>query len=142
MPPKYSPKLYQQANSPDIVAKDAVGPNGDAEGMATKRVFRTQQGNGKYKYTVQAGSEIHVAKATFSSALKLASTIGHELNHMMDYVNGNHVGWLNKYKDQYAANTLSEINAYGWEGAMNSPFANPLKLLSLKDYAQLFNWKP
>jgi len=58
----------------------------------------------------------------------MASVAGHELNHMIDYVSGTYVGWLNQYKSQIIANAYSESKAYGWEGNMGSPFANPNKL--------------
>jgi len=54
----------------------------------------------------------------------MASVAGHELNHMIDYVSGTYLGWINKY-NQNQAHYRSETKAYGWERDMGSPFQNP-----------------
>jgi hypothetical protein len=41
---------------------------------------------------------ILLAKSSFSNYFKLASTMGHELNHAADYFNGNNLKWLGREK--------------------------------------------
>lgn len=63
---------------------------------------------------------ILLAKSSFSSYFKLASTMGHELNHAADYFNGNNLKWLGKGEGYRHA--TSELKAYRWEANIGGEY--------------------
>lgn len=65
-------------------------------------------------------------KLALNSIRHVASVAGHELNQVIDYVNGNYQNWANEYgaNGLEYANARSEISAYSWEMNMGSNYAN------------------
>ena len=66
----------------------------------------TNDGNGVIK--------IQISKAALSSWRELASTVGHELNHVYHFVSGAYNRWVQKYGSDYASGR-TEVIAYDWE---------------------------
>ncbi len=105
--------MYDQSGLPDLHAgtpppftKYSVGPYG---------LFKDQMGNPVAGVTRELGDKIHVhiAPNRFTSALKLYTTVGHELNHAVDLFSGSFFTWSAMGGREFARN-VSEIKAHSW----------------------------
>lgn len=114
---KVLPELYGQAGNPKFKTVESLG--GGVGGRAGKVVGTNPDGS----ISVKSSGVVTITKISFDTYMSLASTIGHELNHMIDYVTGCYQNWANKYGMQ-GAKTLSEISAYSWELSVNSSYYN------------------
>jgi hypothetical protein len=108
--------MYAAAENPNIKLVESL--SGGVGGIAVKAVTGTT-GN----LSVKSAGIIKISKISLDSYVNLGSTIGHELIHMIDYVTGNYQIWANK-NELFGAHIQSEINAYGWELSVNSPYFN------------------
>lgn len=88
---KVLPELSAEAHNPLFESRENLtdGKGNSADGLTVGGEFNPSTLKGSI-------SKILISKNAFSSYLKLASTIGHELNHAADYVNGNMARWYNK----------------------------------------------
>jgi RHS repeat-associated protein len=122
---KVLPELYAEANNPSIESRENLT---DTKGKPANGLTV----GGEFNPTTLKGSisKILISKSAFSSYLQLASTIGHELNHASDYINGNMARWYNKGGHGYR-NAMSEAKAYNWQ--FNMPGA-PVNLDAFSYY--------
>jgi hypothetical protein len=99
--------LYKRANNPQFSKKESIIVNGkNANGLT----------NGEWNSTTKIGrltEPIQIAKLAFSSYLQLASTMGHELNHAIDYINRNMGLWYSQGGHPHKK-TMTESRAYNW----------------------------
>jgi len=118
---KIFPELYEAANSPNFKIEEVIGGKYDVFGRALKDVSGTQ---GNYK--IKSQGLILIKKLALNTIRQVASVAGHELNHVIDYINGNYQSWANEYgaNGLEYANTRSEIRAYSWEMNMGSNYTN------------------
>ena len=117
-----------------------IGNDPNIAGQALKEVALN---NGKY--TVRSLGKILIRSNVLNSIRHLGSVVGHELNHMSDYVSGNYAMWANRNNafgnGLTAANALSEIKAYSWNMRMSSSYTNYSELMI--NYAKMTtnNWR-
>jgi hypothetical protein len=125
---KVFPDMYAQANKPQFEKKESIIYKGESANGLT---------NGEWNPATNKGnltSPIQIAKSAFSSYLQLASTMGHELNHAIDYISGNMSLWYKKGGESYRKN-MTESKAYNWvfnNGGIDNPkmrtfYSNQLK---------------
>ena len=117
---KIFPEMYKAANNPKFELTDIINNNNPA-GEALKNVSQYVHSR---KYVVTSLGKILLQRGVTSSIRLMASVAGHELNHMIDYVSGTYLSWINKYNPDQA-HYRSETKAYDWERDMGSPFFNP-----------------
>ncbi len=87
-----------------IYLEDTLSSGGKrAHGLTTP----TEDGTGVVK--------IQIAKSALSSWTMLASTVGHELNHVYHFVSGAYNRWYNQHNSHEYASARSEYIAYSWE---------------------------
>ncbi len=105
--------LYNTAGSPDLVAGRA--PSFSKYNIGSDGLFINAAGQPTAGVTSSLGGKIsvHVAPARFSSALKLYTTVGHELNHAVDLFTGNFASLSALGGRQFTRN-ISEFRAHGW----------------------------
>ncbi|TRX37021.1 hypothetical protein [Flavobacterium restrictum] len=115
---KVFPDLYESANCPSFEKQTMIGGNSDIAGQAQALRSGTE-GN----YTIRSLGKILIRSNVLNSIRQLGSVVGHELNHMTDYINGAYAGWINQYK-LVKGKAYSEVKAYGWEQSMGSPYFN------------------
>jgi RHS repeat-associated protein len=115
---KVFPELFSSANNPIFEKQLFLDDNADG-----KALFERSSLNGKY--TVKSLGKILLKNSVLNSVRQLASVIGHELNHMTDYVNGSYANWINQY-GLIKGRAFSEVKAYGWEKSMDSSSFNPV----------------
>ncbi len=116
---KVFPDLYESANCPSFEKQTMIGGNSDIAGQAQALRSGTE-GN----YTIRSLGKILIRSNVLNSIRQLGSVVGHELNHMTDYVNGAYAGWINQY-GRDIGKAYSEVKAYGWEQSMGSSYFNP-----------------
>ena len=131
---KVFPEMYSAAANPRVKLVETLG--GGRGAIAGKSVTGTAG-----EYTIKSTGIITVAKISLDSYMSLGSVIGHELNHMIDYVSGNYQNWANQNRSINAAHTQSEINAYGWEMRVSSPFFNGEEYWNNMTTRTLNNWR-
>ena len=102
---KVLPELYAEAKNPTFETA-----NIDDEGQTLGQKLEYKSGKVSFKFT----GKILLGKSTFSSYLKLASTMGHELTHAVNYLNGNMAIWYAKGGESYRK-AMSEYSSYNWE---------------------------
>jgi RHS repeat-associated protein len=117
---KIFPELYKAANNPKIEATDEV-INGKNLSIGT--ALKETWVSGKGVYSVNSKGLILIRSFTLASVRWAASVVGHELNHVIDYVSGTYAGWMNQYGLNGALNR-SETKAYGWEIKMGSSYGD------------------
>lgn len=115
---KVFPELYESANCPSFEKQTMIGGNSDIAGQAQALRSGTE-GN----YTIRSLGKILIRSNVLNSIRQLGSVVGHELNHMTDYVNGAYAGWINQY-GRDIGKAYSEVKAYGWEQSMGSSYFN------------------
>jgi hypothetical protein len=101
------PDMYAQANNPQFEKKESIIFKGKPANGLT---------NGEWNPTTNKGnltSPIQIAKTAFSSFLQLSSTMGHELNHAIDYISGNMSLWY-KIGGNSLRTAMTESKAYNW----------------------------
>jgi hypothetical protein len=81
---KVFPDLYKSANNPSFEKHTMIGDNPNIAGRAIKEVTLSTNG----KYSVRSLGKILIRSNVLYSIRQLGSVVGHELNHMTDYVNG------------------------------------------------------
>ncbi|GGF25584.1 RHS repeat-associated core domain-containing protein [Flavobacterium limi] len=114
---KVFPDLYESAGCPSFEKQTMIGNDTNIAGRALKDVTLSTNG----KYSVRSLGKILIRSNVLNSIRQLGSVVGHELNHMVDHVNGAYAGFLNKYgpiKGPYH----SEVKAYRWQESMGAPF--------------------
>ncbi|OOV20660.1 RHS repeat-associated core domain-containing protein [Flavobacterium sp. LM4] len=116
---KVFPELFKSANSPDFEKTLIIDNDISISGQAQKEV--TLNANGKY--TVKSLGKILIRSNVLNSIRQLASVVGHELNHVQDYVSGYYSDLLNTYGKTIGP-AYSETKAYGWEECMGSSNLN------------------
>ena len=104
------PELSKEANYPRYENVDIIGGNSSING----RAFYSYNEYSKGQFNVKSKGVIQLAKGRFLSNYALASTIGHELIHVVHHVSGQYQAWANKYGTLSAAKALSEIQAYNF----------------------------
>ena len=104
---KILPELYKEAKNPEFEKVSLINNNPNQRGEAP------MQYSSKSFKVVSIG-KIKLADAAFKSYFDLASTMGHELNHVIDYVSGNWTQWAQKGGYQEAKHR-SELKAYSWQ---------------------------
>ncbi len=131
---KVLPELYAEAKSPRFESREFLTDTkgNSADGLTVGGEFSI---NPKIQGSV---SKILLSKNAFSSYLKLASTMGHELNHAADYVNGNMARWYNKGGHGYRS-AMSEAKAYNWQFKMPGAAVNLEAFSSYNHQVNLWN---
>jgi hypothetical protein len=109
---KVFPDLYESAGSPGFEKRLALDDNSDG-----KALFERSGIEGKY--TVKSLGKILIKNSVLNSIRQLGSVVGHELNHMTDYVNGSYANWINKY-GLIKGRAYSEVKAYEWQKSMGA----------------------
>lgn len=79
-----------------------------------------------------------IAKAAFSSYMQLASTMGHELNHVIDCVSGSMTTWFKRGGENYRS-AMTELRAYQWVGLNGGNFNAPMYLYNLNRVGSYYN---
>lgn len=79
-----------------------------------------------------------IAKAAFSSYMQLASTMGHELSHVIDCVSGSMTTWFKKGGENYRS-AMTELRAYQWVGLNGGNFNAPMYLYNLNQVGNYYN---
>ena len=79
-----------------------------------------------------------IAKAAFSSYMQLASTMGHELSHVLDCISGNMTAWFKKGGENYRS-AMTELKAYQWVGINGGNFNAPMYLYYLNKVGNYYN---
>ncbi|MGB4837985.1 MAG: DUF6443 domain-containing protein [Saprospiraceae bacterium] len=105
--------MYNQSGLPDLYAGTPPSFSGyeiDSDGL-----FLSPSGNKVAGVTRQLNKNIsiHVAPGRFTKAIKLYTTVGHELNHAVDFFNGSFAGWSAMGGQNFARN-ISEYKAHTW----------------------------
>jgi hypothetical protein len=119
---KVFPELFKSANSPDFEKTAIIDGDMGIAGRALKEV--TLNSNGKF--TVKSLGKILIRSNVLNSIKHLASVVGHELNHVQDYISGYYSDLLNTYGKTLGP-AYSETKAYGWEECMGSPYLNRIQ---------------
>jgi len=86
-----------------------------------ERVVIDDDGNKHYALgmTSDNGKIITLFKTSFSSWLKLAETVGAELNNSINILNGNYNMWINQYHNDEKAQYRLELENYKWRNEWN-----------------------
>jgi hypothetical protein len=134
---KVFPDLYNSANKPKFEVLDLIDDKPNIMGRALKTVTVDSKGI----YTVKSNGLIQIKKQVLLSYFHLASVVGHELNHVIDHVDGTYQKWANHYKDIKAGNVYSELKAYGWELSLKSPYTNHEEYIALQKIQNSNKWK-
>ena len=79
-----------------------------------------------------------IAKAAFSSYMQLASTMGHELSHVIDCVSGSMTTWFKKGGENYRS-AMTELRAYQWVGLNGGNFNAQMYLYNLNRVGNYYN---
>lgn len=110
------PELYESADSPNFEKRLVIDEKKpDVAGRALKN-YDIDPKTGLYR--VKSLGLILIRSNILNSIRQLGLTVGHELNHVQQHVNGVYADLLNRYGAQGAAD-LSEANSQGWEQYMN-----------------------
>ena len=106
-------KMYHAAGDPDLYAGTVPPFRGYT--MGSDGLFRNPVNAPTAGVTAQSGGNIsiHIAPARFSKALKLYTTLGHELNHAVDFYSGAFASWTTQGGRNFARN-VSELKAHTW----------------------------
>ncbi len=106
---KILPVLYSEAGKPVFL---------DGQGKYNADGFVESDANSGFTTKID---KVYLNKGAFKSFLKLATTIGHELNHVIDNNNGNYTKWLNFGGEKYRK-AKAELNSYIWQLRSNADF--------------------
>jgi hypothetical protein len=121
--------LYQAVGRPKMTYDETLSDEAKTKGAYTTNSLNER--NYFFK------GEIVVGITPFSSYLKLASTIGHELIHAKNFINSNMTKWYKKGGEDYMR-TKNEYESYNWEDNVggdsrcNTIFELSLKLSNFK----------
>ncbi|WP_141672836.1 hypothetical protein [Flavobacterium crassostreae] len=107
---KVFPELFKDANSPDFEKQLMIGNDPNIAGRACKEFTVDASG----KYTVRSLGKILIRSNVLNSIRQLATTVGHELNHVVDHISGDYANWAN-HNSAGVAHSLSETKATNWE---------------------------
>ena len=101
------PELMNQTDSPSFALQDKIilSDGGSAYGVTPGTTV-----NGKTSFS----GVVQISRDALSSYGMLASTIGHELNHVYHFISGAYDRWARKYDYSYA-DARSEYSAQRWE---------------------------
>jgi RHS repeat-associated protein len=130
---KVFPDLMKQANNPEFEKKETI----DSKGSLGLTPVGSNDLTGKQTFR----GPVQIARAAFRSYMQLASTIGHELNHVIDCVNGNMTAWFRHGGEEYRS-AMTESNAYNWVSVNGGYYDAPTyadKLHTVRLYNKLFN---
>ncbi|MBZ4043675.1 RHS repeat domain-containing protein [Flavobacterium hibisci] len=111
------PELYQSADSPDFEKRliiDEKKPNTAGRALKTDPKLDPKTG----LWSIKSLRLILIRSNVLNSIRQLGLTVGHELNHATEHVNGVYSDMINKYGGLKAGD-ISEINAQSWELYMN-----------------------
>ncbi|MDX6188023.1 RHS repeat-associated core domain-containing protein [Flavobacterium sp. Fl-318] len=125
---KVFPDLMTDAHNPRFEKREII--DGD---ITTLGLSLGSESNGNHIF----GGKVLIAKVAFSSYLKLASTVGHELVHVANYYNGNYNSWFRRGGEDYR-NAIDEFQSYDWE-ARNGGTYNPINYDNYRMQARLWN---
>lgn len=100
--------MYNDINSPCIEKVDYLDDGAEGETPVRQMTF-------KGKTTYSLNGPIKIAKIAFSSYMKLASALGHELIHVDNVINGNMSKWFDSYKSEEYRKAMSELSSIKWE---------------------------
>jgi hypothetical protein len=130
---KVFPDLMKQANNPGFEKKETI----DSKGSLGLTPVGSNDLTGEQTFR----GPVQIARAAFRSYMQLASTIGHELNHVIDCVNGNMTAWFRHGGEEYRS-AMTESNAYNWVSVNGGYYDAPTyadKLHTVRLYNKLFN---
>jgi RHS repeat-associated protein len=114
------PEMYDEANNPDFVVKDYLENN--AMGKVKSSLYK----KGDLYTRVEYDGNVYLKKPVLNSYIQLASTVGHELQHII-FGNNNAVRLVNAYGKTYFKGA-TEVNSHSWEQSVQSPFFNQARL--------------
>ena len=105
--------MYDLSGLPDLHA--GTPPPFRGLQVGSEGLFIDPSGNKFAGVTLQLEGKIsiHVAPDRFTKAIKLYTTVGHELNHAVDFYNGSIAGWSAMGGDGFAKK-VSELKAHKW----------------------------
>jgi RHS repeat-associated protein len=105
--------MYNKSGLPDLNAGSP--PSFSGYKLSSDGLFTNSSGNSVAGVTRQLNGNIsiHVAPSRFTKALKLYTTVGHELNHAVDFFNGSFASWSALGGQNFARN-ISEFKAHTW----------------------------
>jgi hypothetical protein len=129
---KLFPDMMAYTHNPGFEKKEVINDDPKIRGLCVG-----SETGGRHTF----GNKIFIAKSAFSSYLKLASTIGHELKHASNYFNGNLNAWFRKGGESYR-NAMDELQSYQWElnnGGMYEPVLLDNYSREVKLWDKLFN---
>ncbi len=109
--------MYKEAGSPTIT-------NGDLGKRVSGRFeysLMKDLKSGRYVGNSKAKGNITLSQLAYKNYLQLASTIGHELTHAIDYTKGYFVKWMNMGGETYME-TMTELNAHEWQISVDAPY--------------------
>ncbi|REG97997.1 RHS repeat-associated core domain-containing protein [Flavobacterium aquicola] len=130
---KVFPDLMKLANNPEFEKKETI----DSKGSLGLTPVASNDLTGEQTFR----GPVQIARASFRSYMQLASTIGHELNHVIDCVNGNMTAWFRHGGEEYRS-AMTESNAYNWVSINRGYYDAPTyadKLHTVRLYNKLFN---
>lgn len=109
--------MYKEAGSPTI-ANGELGKNVLGE---FKSYLIMDKKTGMYLGNSKIKGSITLSQLAYKNYLQLASTIGHELTHAIDYTKGYFVKWMNM-GGQAFKETMTELNAHEWQISVDAPY--------------------
>lgn len=130
------PGLSKEANYPRYENVDIIRGNSSINGSASY----TYNEYAKGKFSIVSKGVIQLTKGRFLSNYALASTIGHELIHVVHHVSGQYQAWANKFSNRAAARALSEIEAYNFNKGSVMGMYNSAKHQEFINQAKSNNW--
>ncbi len=101
------PELMNQTDSPSFTLKDKIITS---DGSRAYGVTPGVTVDGKTTFS----GIVQISRDALSSYRMLASTIGHELNHVYHFISGAYDRWARKFDYSYA-DARSEYSAQRWE---------------------------
>ena len=103
---------------PDNIYKNAKTPSfkiANIDGLGhVKLKISINEITGKVHSVKLANKIVYLHPKMFGSYLQLASSIGDELSHVIDVLNGNELNWAKMYDEDYMEAKM-EVNAHQWE---------------------------
>ena len=105
---KVFPDMYNNVDSPCLEKVESLGNGEEGETSIQSAVYKNRS-------VFSLNGPVKIARIAFSSYLRLASALGHELVHVQNVQNGNMSVWYNKYKSEDYRKAMSEFESISWE---------------------------
>ncbi|MDP5202019.1 RHS repeat-associated core domain-containing protein [Flavobacterium sp. DG2-3] len=105
---KIFPEMYNDVSSPCLEKVESLASGEEGETPIQSVAYKNRS-------VFSLNGSVKIAKIAFSSYLRLASALGHELVHVENVLNGNMSSWFNKYRSEEYREAMSEYSSISWE---------------------------